>query len=98
MPRDMLPGAVLPGEILIDVSDLEPPEPLLLTLEAAEQLKAGEYVRMLHRRDPCMLYAKLEENNFQHRQQQGKSSAVELFIWRKGDIEAEAAINKVLVA
>lgn len=82
-------------EIILDVSELEPPEPLVLTMEAANQLQAGEYVRMLHRRDPCLLYAQLEENNYQYRQRKGVSTAVELFIWRKDDNEAEVAINKL---
>ena len=83
-------------EILLDVTDLEPPEPLVLTLEAVEQIQPGEYVRMLHRRDPCLLYSKLEENNFQFRQRKGEQSEVELFIWRKGDEEVETLISTIL--
>lgn len=82
-------------EILLDVSELEPPEPLVLAMDAARDLQAGEYVHMLHRRDPCLLYAQLEQHNYQHRQRKGVSAAVELFIWRKGDREAEVAINKI---
>ena len=58
----------MPGEILLDVSDLEPPEPLVLTLEAAEQLEPGQYIRMLHRREPCMLYGNLDDNHFKSHQ------------------------------
>jgi len=79
------------SEILLDVSDLEPPEPLTQTLEAAENLAAGQYLRMLHRRDPCMLYGNLDDNGFKYIQREGKTTAVELFIWREDDAEAEAA-------
>ncbi len=83
------------AEILLNVSDLEPPEPLTQTLEAAEQLQAGQYLRMLHRRDPCMLYGNLDDNGFKYIQRQGSSTAVELFIWRENDAEAAAAVELV---
>jgi len=86
------------GEIFLDVSEMEPPEPLELTLEAAEQLQAGEYVRMLHRRDPCMLYGNLENNHFKYFQREGATTAVELFIWRENDAQAAAAVQLALQA
>jgi len=83
-------------EILLDVSDLEPPEPLEQTLEAADQLQPGQYLRMLHRRDPCMLYGNLENNHFKYFQREGSTTAVELFIWREGDVEAANAVQLAL--
>jgi len=79
------------AEILLDVSDLEPPEPLTQTLEATENLAPGQYLRMLHRRDPCMLYGNLDDNGFKYIQRQGTTTAVELFIWRENDGAAAAA-------
>jgi len=81
------------AEILLDVSELEPPEPLTLTLEAAEDLTTGQYLHMLHRRDPCMLYGNLDDNGFKYIQREGKTTAVELFIWREDDAEAAAAVK-----
>lgn len=86
----------LSREVLLDVSELEPPEPLELTLEAAERLKPGQYLRMLHRRDPCMLYGNLDNNGFKYFQREGSTTAVELFIWREDDIEAAAAVEFAL--
>jgi len=86
----------MPSEVLLDVSDLEPPEPLVLTLEAAEQLEPGQYIRMLHRREPCMLYGNLDDNHFKYYQRKGETSAVEVFIWRENDAEAEATVQSVL--
>ena len=83
-------------EILLDVSDLAPPEPLELTLEAADRLLPGQYLRMQHRRDPCMLYGNLENNGFKYSQREGSTTAVELFIWREDDAQAADAVQLVL--
>ena len=83
-------------EILLDVSDREPPEPLELTLQAADQLHAGQYVRMLHRREPCLLYPNLKDNNFSYYQREGLSAAVEVFIWRKDDSVAALAVSAIV--
>ena len=80
-------------EVLLDVHELEPPEPLVLTLEAAEKLQAGEYLHMLHRRDPCLLYAKLDQLGCRYRNRNGV--LVELYIWRDGDKEAENAVSNI---
>lgn len=83
----------MPAEILLDVSELEPPEPLVQTLEAAEQLQSGQYLRMLHRRDPCMLFDNLDSDEYRHFQRKGTTTAVEVFIWRNNDIAATAAVS-----
>ena len=83
-------------EILLDVSDMEPPEPLVFTLEAAEQLQPGQYVRMLHRREPCLLYPNLKDNNFSYYQREGLLAAVEVFIWRKDDSAAALAVSAIV--
>ncbi|MCK4675140.1 MAG: DUF2249 domain-containing protein [Gammaproteobacteria bacterium] len=86
------------NEVLLDVSDLEPPEPLVQTLEAAEQLKPGQYLRMLHRRDPCMLFSNLDDNHFKYFQRKGSTTAVEVFIWPENDAEAAAAVQIAIQA
>ena len=86
----------MPDELLLDVSDLEPPEPLELTLEAADNLKPGQYLRMLHRRTPCILYGNLDDNDFKYFQRKGSTTAVEVFIWRENDKVAAAAVDRAL--
>ena len=86
----------MPHEVVLDVSELEPPEPLVLTLEAAEQLLPGQYLRMLHRRDPCMLFGNLDDNHFKYYQRKGTSSAVEVFIWSENDTDAAAAVEAII--
>ena len=90
MPQNASP------EVLLDVSDLAPPEPLERTLEAADELKPGQFLRMLHRRDPCMLYANLDENGFKYFQRKGLTTAVELFIWSEDDADAAAAVESII--
>lgn len=84
------------NEVVLDVSDLEPPEPLVQTLEAAKQLLPGQYLRMLHRRDPCMLYGNLDDNHFKYYQRKGTTSAVEVFIWPEDDTKAAAEVQKII--
>ena len=83
-------------EVLLDVSDLEPPAPLEITLDVAEGLEPGQYLRMLHRRDPCMLYGNLDNNHFKYFQREGSTTAVEVFIWRENDAEAATAVQLAL--
>ena len=94
MPNDVLRDVL--QEVRLDVSDLEPPEPLVQTLEAAAQLKPGQYLRMLHRRDPCLLYGNLDDNHFKYIQRKGSTTAVELFIWAENDVEAAKAVETVI--
>jgi hypothetical protein len=51
---------------------------------------------MLHRRDPCMLYNNLEQAAFKYFQREGTTTAVEVFIWREDDTEAELAVQLAL--
>lgn len=81
-------------EVLLDVSGLEPPEPLVLTLEAADGLRPGQYLRMLHRREPCLLFGNLEQRGFAHHLQPGRGAAYEVLIWRHDDERAAAAARR----
>ena len=76
----------------IDVSGLEPPEPLEQGLAAAHALAPGEYLRMLHRREPYPLYQLLVQDGFRHLTRNGAASPFEILIWRAGDSDAEAAV------
>lgn len=74
---------------LLDVSTLEPPEPLVLTLSAVAELAAGECLRMRHRRTPCLLYDNLAQRGFSSLTRTGAQGHCEVFIWRDGDAAAE---------
>jgi hypothetical protein len=83
-------------ERVLDVSELEPPDPLVLTLAAADELVPGAFLRMLHRRDPCLLPDNLRQRGFRFLQRPGVRTAVEVFIWREGDAAAEQAVQHAM--
>lgn len=79
-------------EILLDVSDLPPPEPMERILEALEELDPGQYLRVLHRREPWPLFSMLDEMGFAHRLQAREPPGFEILIWSAHDGAAEAAV------
>jgi uncharacterized protein (DUF2249 family) len=79
----------------IDVRELEPPEPLELALDMAHNLRPGEYLRMLHRREPYPLYRLLEQDGFRYRLHSGGDSPFEILIWRADDSEAENVVQHI---
>lgn len=78
-------------EFQLDVSALEPPEPLVRTIAVAMGLEAGQFLRMRHRREPCLLRANLEERGYRCIIGQVGDAAWEALIWRHEDDEAAAA-------
>lgn len=74
----------------LDVRELEPCEPLEQTLSAIRELHDGEYLRVLHRRQPNLLFPMLEKSGFQWLCQQSASGHYEVLIWQSGDGEGEA--------
>ena len=78
-------------ERLLDVSELEAPEPLVRALAAVQALPAGAYLRLRHRMKPCHLYSHLEQQGFDADTRQGEGVACEVFIWRHDEIDARNA-------
>ena len=72
----------------LDVSELEPCEPLEKTLEALETLPEGHCLRVLHRREPHPLLPMLEKRGFAWRLYARSNPAVELWIWHQGNQQA----------
>lgn len=81
--------------IILDVSDREPPEPLTATLESAARLREGEYLRMRHRRYPCLLFDNLAAQGFDYAVRGGEQVACEVLIWRRDDPVAARAAERV---
>jgi hypothetical protein len=82
-------------ERCLDVSDLEAPEPLMRTLAEVAGLRDGEYLRMVHRREPLLLYENLESKGFAHITRGGEGEACQVFIWREDDAGAGAEVRAV---
>lgn len=78
-------------EVRLDVSDLEPPEPLERVLAALEELGDGDFLHMLHRREPLLLYPELRRKGFRYLTSFAGDYECEVFIWRDCDAVAEQA-------
>ncbi len=78
----------------IDVSDLEPPEPLQQVLLAVDELDDGEFLHMIHRREPLLLYPELRRRGFSFITTFDRDHECEVFIWRDGDTVAEHACRR----
>jgi hypothetical protein len=86
------------GERVLDVSTLEPPEPLVRALEAIEALERGQFLRMLHRREPLLLFETLEKRGYRYSVGAGRHTAFEILIWNGADCAAERAARAVRAA
>lgn len=69
-------------ERLLDVRELEPPEPLERVLELLDTLAPDERIRMLHRRDPNLLYPILHREGFTWRTETTPEGEFVILIWR----------------
>lgn len=83
-------------EFLLDVSTLEPCEPLQQILATLPQLSNGDYIRVLHRMEPHPLYPLLTKQGYAWMMQTGKQTPIELFIWQQGDMQAEQSLKALL--
>ncbi len=83
-------------EHYLDVSMLEPCEPLDQTLAATQKLGEGDYLKVLHRREPHLLYPILEQTGFAWRTIPGETTEFEIYIWRRDDNVSEELIRTQL--
>jgi uncharacterized protein (DUF2249 family) len=76
------PDAPLPGGdvVILDVRDLEPPEPMVQTLEALAVLPRGATLVQINVRVPKFLLPKLEERGFTYEIREQSPQLVRLFI------------------
>ncbi|MCP3984988.1 MAG: DUF2249 domain-containing protein [bacterium] len=77
-------------ERVLDVSELEPPEPFRMALAAIDALEEGEFLRMCHRREPFPLYQTLDRMGFSYRVRAGARTRYEILIWPSADVELTA--------
>ena len=91
-------AAAMGPEHYLDVRELEPPEPLEQALAALRTLRPGDYLRMLHRREPFPLYRLLEQDGFRYVTRDSAASPFEILIWRTDDAAAERAVRQLIDA
>lgn len=68
-------------EQIIDVSELEPPEPLEQILDALADLPDGGWLRVTHRRDPVPLYRMLRDMGYRWKTDCLATGRFEILIW-----------------
>ncbi len=82
-------------EIALNVSHLQPCEPLERVLDALTLITPGQYLRVFHSREPFPLYDILHKRGFEHRTINGTTTPFEIFIWQAGDDAAHALIGSL---
>ena len=68
-------------EQLLDVSDLEAPEPLERILDALADLPPGDWLRIQHRRNPVPLYNMLAKMDYRWETHCRGPNDFEIMIW-----------------
>jgi uncharacterized protein (DUF2249 family) len=79
-------AAAAPAEddvVILDVRGLEPPEPMVRTLEALETLPAGKTLLQINARVPKFLLPMLEERGFTYEIREQDETLVRTFIRRR---------------
>lgn len=71
------------NDVMLDVTGLEPPEPLERVLEALSQLGPDQRLRMLIDREPRPLYRILDANGYAHEAECLPDYRYEIRIWHK---------------
>lgn len=53
--------------MILDNRGLEPPQPMMRTLNTLEKLKSGETLKIINDRRPMFLYEQLDELGYKHK-------------------------------
>ncbi|MDZ7585341.1 MAG: DUF2249 domain-containing protein [Thiobacillus sp.] len=72
-------------EILIDARWLRPPEPMEMVLQALDQLRPGQSIRMLLHREPFPLYPLLAEKGYRHATEMEADGSYVILIRQAGE-------------
>ena len=83
------------NEITLDVSELQPPLPMEMALDAIDKLDSGQYIKMIHRMQPHPLYTILFENGFKYKVNTN-NNLFEIYIWKAVDKTAEQLVSDLL--
>ncbi len=75
-------------KITLDVSQLEPCEPMERILATLPNLQVGEYLHVLHRMEPHPLYPILTQKGYSWNIKASKQP-IEIYIWHSDDLTAK---------
>lgn len=73
-------------EIVLDCSMLESPEPLNLVIQNLSNVNEENYIKMIHRMEPMVLYSVLNQNGFKYKTI-SKEDQVLIYIFKNSNIE-----------
>ncbi|HEX7091339.1 MAG TPA: DUF2249 domain-containing protein [Longimicrobiales bacterium] len=82
--------------VVLDVRGLEPPEPMVRTLEALEHLPAGATLVQINVRVPRLLLPRLEERGFTYEIREQSPDLVRVFIRRSADTLSTSQTEKTM--
>jgi tRNA 2-thiouridine synthesizing protein A len=68
--------------MIVDNRGLEPPQPMMRTLAALENLGKGEVLTIINDRRPMFLYEQLEELGYKQRSEQQNDGSFKIEIFR----------------
>jgi tRNA 2-thiouridine synthesizing protein A len=68
--------------MILDNRGLEPPQPMMRTLAALENLKENETLTIINDRRPMFLYEQLEELGFKQRTEPQEDGSFKIAIYR----------------
>ncbi|MBL4909819.1 MAG: DUF2249 domain-containing protein [Alteromonadaceae bacterium] len=71
--------------ILLNVSELPPPEPMIEILSALASLPQHYYLKVFHSRVPYPLFERLTANNWAYQYQEQQNLGITLYIYHKED-------------
>ncbi len=77
----------------LNVSMLAPPEPLDRALDALAKLQRGQYLALLHYREPFPLYQTAAEGGFRYRVLQVAGGMFEIRFWYADDDVVTQALD-----
>jgi len=82
----------------LDVSQLEPPEPMTAILDALDELPSGGFLYVYHSREPFLLYNVLQKMDMKWLTRCDNDGMFHIVIWPESDLSAEekalASINQ----
>ena len=71
-------------EHYVDVSNLDPPEPLEVILDAVADLAQDDYLKVRHSRNPVPLYRMLRDMGYASAMHSPAPGHFEIYIWAMG--------------
>ncbi|MCW8885514.1 MAG: DUF2249 domain-containing protein [Motiliproteus sp.] len=67
--------------VSLDVSELEPPEPMEEIFEQLRDLQSGAALKVFHRREPLPIYPMLDKMGYSHCSQRLQRNKFVIYIW-----------------